>query len=421
MTGILSQPYIPGLSDFRVAEADAQRRGTQGMNQRIGILRMQEMERQAREAEQTGPLNRQLLEAQVRNAQNPAPTRVDLGDRIGLVDGTGQLIGFIPKGATPDTVLREQGAATRHQVPSGSAALGANVTMRGQDMTDARTRSEGAANRAVTTAGQNRPQFNESAGGWVIPPAVGPIPQAPTQPQGGMQIPPQVQAQRDAEAARIRAGEASGGAGMIPTSSVIPVPGLTPGQGRPPQGYRFNQSGNLEAIPGGPADIKTGETAERNRRREDAAMSRADLVIGKVDKALEQTGFFTTGMLGAASGHVPNTPAYNYQKTLDTIIGNIGFQELQAMREASPTGGALGQVAVRELEMLQSVLSSLDRGQGEAQQRENLRAVGNHFTNWKNAVRQSRGLPPLPNKFEQQPMRRKEDIFKAADAIIGGQ
>jgi hypothetical protein len=172
-----------------------------------------------------------------------------------------------------------------------------------------------------------------------------------------------------------------------------------PGQGKAPPGYRFKADGALEPIPGGPADAKVGAAAEAAEKRETNALNRADLVMGKVDKALEQTGFFTTGLIGAMSGNVPNTPAYNYQKTLDTIIGNIGFQELQAMREASPTGGALGQVAVKELEMLQSVLSSVDKGQSEDQQKESLRLIGNHFSNWKNAVRESRGLPPEPNKY----------------------
>jgi hypothetical protein len=200
------------------------------------------------------------------------------------------------------------------------------------------------------------------------------------------------------------------------------------GQKAPP-GYRFKQDGNLEAIPGGPADAKAGEAAEKTNMRQDAALSRANLVIDKVEKALDQTGILTTGVLGAMSGITPGMPAYNYQKTLDTIIGNIGFQELQAMREASPTGGALGQVAVKELEMLQSVLSSLDRGQSRAQQTENLQAVGSHFENWKNTVRQARGLKPEPKKYftPSEAKAQKEapkappvnPIISEADRILG--
>lgn len=110
------------------------------------------------------------------------PTRVDLGDRIGLYKN-GVLVGEIKKGATPDAQLRETGAMTRHQTPSGtavlgeqgamqrhqtpsgsailgeqgsmqrhvtpsgSAQLGASVTMRGQNLTDARSREANDINR----------------------------------------------------------------------------------------------------------------------------------------------------------------------------------------------------------------------------------------------------------------------------------
>ena len=52
------------------------------------------------------------------------------------------------------------------------------------------------------------------------------------------------------------------------------------------------------------------------------------------------------------------------------------------MREASPTGGALGQVAVQELEGLQSTIASLDIGQDEAVLRNNLAQVEEHYIGW---------------------------------------
>jgi hypothetical protein len=102
---------------------------------------------------------------------------------------------------------------------------------------------------------------------------------------------------------------------------------------------------------------------------------RTDQVIKKVDEALGQSSFWTTGMIGGTTGGIPGMPSYDLRRTVDTIIANIGFAELQAMREASPTGGALGQVAVRELDMLQSVLASLDANQSEEQLRQNLAQI----------------------------------------------
>lgn len=113
------------------------------------------------------------LWAQQLARDNAAPTKVDLGDRIGLMNGQGVIVGYLPKSATPDAqlrstttlqthatpsgsaILQEEGSNARHLTPSGSAVLGSDTTRRGQDMTDARTRAEGAANRGVTIRGQN--------------------------------------------------------------------------------------------------------------------------------------------------------------------------------------------------------------------------------------------------------------------------
>ena len=48
----------------------------------------------------------------------------------------------------------------------------------------------------------------------------------------------------------------------------------------------------------------------------------------------------------------------------DTVVSNIGFERLQAMRDASPTGGALGQVSDNELRLLSSALGSLSQELG---------------------------------------------------------
>jgi hypothetical protein len=138
-------------------------------------------------------------------------------------------------------------------------------------------------------------------------------------------------------------------------------------------------------------EIKEKVDKAKTAKEKEAALrqgqiQKADIVIGKVDKALDQTGFFTTGATGAVSGKIPGSPAFNLEKTIDTIKANIGFNELQQMRASSPTGGALGQVAVRELEFLQSAISSLDKGQEQSQLRENLEQVKTHYQNWKDTL-----------------------------------
>ncbi len=156
---------------------------------------------------------------------------------------------------------------------------------------------------------------------------------------------------------------------------------LSAAGGKPPSGYRYKPDGGLEPIPGGPKDMTT-----KNKAISDIAEQKSKIVLGKVDEALKEVGLLSTGLIGSIVGMVPGTPAYDLEKTIDTIKANIGFNELQAMRQASPTGGALGQVAVRELEMLQAVISSLDRGQSRQKLVSSLNQVKEHYTNWKKAV-----------------------------------
>lgn len=111
-----------------------------------------------------------------------------------------------------------------------------------------------------------------------------------------------------------------------------------------------------------------------------------DSTMQEVDKALNNASFWTTGIVGSISKAVPGTPAYDLGQTLLTIKANLGFDRLQAMREASPTGGALGQVAVQELQALQATVASLEQLQSEPQLRSALRKIQAHYTNWKEAV-----------------------------------
>lgn len=66
--------------------------------------------------------------------------RVDLGDSIGLVDSSGNVVQRIPKGATPDAQLRERGENERWGAASGNARLSAETARRGQDITAATSR-----------------------------------------------------------------------------------------------------------------------------------------------------------------------------------------------------------------------------------------------------------------------------------------
>ena len=99
------------------------------------------------------------------------------------------------------------------------------------------------------------------------------------------------------------------------------------------------------------------------------------VMMGTIDRALATVDWNNTGLLGWATSSVPGTEAYKLKNFLITIKANIGFDALQAMRDASPGGGALGQVAVQELIALQATLGSLDQAQSPQEIRQVLQDV----------------------------------------------
>jgi hypothetical protein len=74
---------------------------------------------------------------------------------------------------------------------------------------------------------------------------------------------------------------------------------------------------------------------------------------------------WATGWRGQVLRNLGGTDARALQARTDTILANLGFERLQQMREESPTGGALGQVAVREIELLQATIANLDQAQSQ--------------------------------------------------------
>lgn len=170
---------------------------------------------------------------------------------------------------------------------------------------------------------------------------------------------------------------------------------------KPPTGYAFRPDGTLTPIPGGPVAEKQ-KAAERATEVLIPQMEvKAQTVTENLDKALEQVNWRSSGFVGELAGLFGGTEATDLQSTIDTIIANVGFKELQDMRASSPTGGALGQVAVKELEMLQAVLGSLKRSQSPDQLRENIKKVRDRYETTYNSIRdlyeaQGKTMAPIP-------------------------
>lgn len=132
-------------------------------------------------------------------------------------------------------------------------------------------------------------------------------------------------------------------------------------------------------------DMKAYDAQKTQQGKIQTITDNADRIISTIDQAIPLIGYTTAGVAGALN--IPGTEGRDLETALTTIKANLGFDRLQQMRDASKTGGALGQVAVKELEALQATVASLDRGQSPDKLRENLQDIKYYYDRWSKAVK----------------------------------
>jgi hypothetical protein len=120
-------------------------------------------------------------------------------------------------------------------------------------------------------------------------------------------------------------------------------------------------------------------------------------VSQSVDELDKKVSNWTAGM-GSLLGKIPGTEAKNFAAEMETLKANIAFNELVQMREASKTGGALGQVSDKEGMLLQSALGALDAAQSPANIRTQFAKIKATLGRWEEAKAQHAGGSQAPPK-----------------------
>lgn len=159
-----------------------------------------------------------------------------------------------------------------------------------------------------------------------------------------------------------------------------------------PQGYDYLRNpdgqvritdGRVQLVPiqGGPAAAELSQAAETQRFGQKVEAEKFGRLQGDVTRAIDlaREGYGTGAFSMLAALPIPSD-ARTLGNVVDTLKANLGFEAIQAMRDASPTGGALGQVTERELGFLQSTVANLDTGAGEEELTRQLNKVRNHLT-----------------------------------------
>lgn len=140
------------------------------------------------------------------------------------------------------------------------------------------------------------------------------------------------------------------------------------------------------------AQEKAAESQRKVQMMATNASSRADELVKHIDTSiLPNINRMTTGFVGSQLRKIPGTDAYNLDRAIDRIKANIGFQELAQMRLESPTGGALGQVAVQELMMLQATLGSLETAQSPEELAQTSMRIKQHFMRIRDSLNPNAG------------------------------
>jgi len=123
-----------------------------------------------------------------------------------------------------------------------------------------------------------------------------------------------------------------------------------------------------QPLPG--TDLKVRQAENAARSAASAAGVRYDRMIKSAEELLKSPNLDT--IVGNIQGNIPETAlslssqgAANALALFNTLLVRGGFAELQALRDASETGGALGQVSDRENVMLQQAAATLSRSQDE--------------------------------------------------------
>jgi hypothetical protein len=106
------------------------------------------------------------------------------------------------------------------------------------------------------------------------------------------------------------------------------------------------------------------------------SLRQATTAMDTIKRAYNELNWANTGMVGAVSDVLPGGGwAKDARALIKTLQSGLAASALQAMRDASKTGGALGNVSDKDLELLQTKIVNLDPNQSEEQLREQLRVI----------------------------------------------
>jgi len=135
-----------------------------------------------------------------------------------------------------------------------------------------------------------------------------------------------------------------------------PAPAPLPVYRRTPQGLEF------KPIPGSKQDIEMREAEAQKLAAERARMEKARNLMFTLDGIEPLIGPLSVGFVGQKTKGQGGTPAASMSSLLKQVQAATAFDELAKLKESKTS---LGQVAIKEIELLQNAVVALDQDMSE--------------------------------------------------------
>lgn len=158
--------------------------------------------------------------------------------------------------------------------------------------------------------------------------------------------------------------------------------------GKVPPGYRMTKDGNLEAIPGGPADLKQQGALNLDTAMMQSSNAAFDRLGTSANQVLNHPGLAgITGIRGSIP-NIPGSAAADAEAQLNTLKSQVGFGVMQELRNNSKSGSSgLGALSDAEGKRLEQNLAALDKAQSLDQMKSSLKSIVDYSGSAKDRLR----------------------------------
>lgn len=131
---------------------------------------------------------------------------------------------------------------------------------------------------------------------------------------------------------------------------------------------------------------KKAEARQAEINMADNNSYRASNAMQTAKEALDLVSWKTAGTGGKVFSFIPGSDAVALREKAKTLEGILSFAELAKMRQESKTGGALGSIAVKELELLGKTVASLSQDVSPDELAKNIQKIYTHLEKYKETM-----------------------------------